>query len=152
VLYPLSYEGWPAHCSPAPRMAALRIGGMPATILVVDDDPVIQKLLAVNFEMEGYRVVTGGDGEEALAQVVAERPDVVLLDVMMPKLDGIEVVRRIKADPDTAAIPVLLLSAKAQSKDIAAGLEAGADGYITKPFDPLDLLERVAALLRRDPS
>jgi DNA-binding response OmpR family regulator len=125
---------------------------MPATILVVDDDPVIQKLLAVNFEMEGYRVVTGGDGAEALAQVAAEHPDVVLLDVMMPKLDGIEVVRRIKADPATAAIPVLLLSAKAQSKDIAAGLEAGADGYITKPFDPLDLLERVAVLLRPDPS
>ena len=101
--------------------------------------------------MHGYHLLEAGDGEQALAAVKEHSPDLVLLDVMMPKLDGIEVVRRIKADPDTAAIPVLLLSAKAQSKDIAAGLEAGADGYITKPFDPLDLLERVAALLRRDP-
>ena len=122
---------------------------MPATILVVDDDPVIQKLLAVNFEMEGYRVVTAGDGEEALAQVAAERPDAVVLDVMMPKIDGIEVVRRMRADAVVAAIPVLLLSARAQAKDIAEGLDAGADAYITKPFEPLDLLERVASLIER---
>ena len=122
---------------------------MPATILVVDDDPVIQKLLAVNFEMEGYRVVTAGDGEEALAQVALEHPDAVVLDVMMPKIDGIEVVRRMRADVGTAAIPVLLLSARAQAKDIAEGLDAGADAYMTKPFDPVDLLERVASLIGR---
>jgi len=122
---------------------------MPATILVVDDDPVIQKLLAVNFEMEGYRVLTAGDGSDALAQMAAERPDVVVLDVMMPKIDGIEVVRRMRADATTAAIPVLLLSARAQAKDIAEGLDAGADGYMTKPFEPLDLLDRVASLLAR---
>jgi DNA-binding response OmpR family regulator len=123
---------------------------MPATILVVDDDPVIQKLLAVNFEMEGYRVVTAGDGEEALAQVALEHPDAVVLDVMMPKIDGIEVVRRMRADAGTAVIPVLLLSARAQAKDIAEGLDAGADAYMTKPFDPVDLLERVASLIGRD--
>jgi adenylate cyclase len=122
---------------------------MPATILVVDDDPVIQKLLAVNFEMEGYRVVTAGDGEEALAQVAIERPDAVVLDVMMPKIDGIEVVRRMRADVAAATIPVLLLSARAQAKDIAEGLDAGADAYMTKPFDPVDLLERVASLIGR---
>src|SRR5579871_4000730 len=120
---------------------------MPATILVVDDDPVIQKLLAVNFEMEGYRVVTANDGEEALVSVGADHPDVVVLDVMMPKVDGIEVVRRIKGDAATASLPVLLLSAKAQAKDINEGLDAGADDYMTKPFDPVDLLDRVALLL-----
>ena len=122
---------------------------MPFTILVVDDDPVIQKLLAVNFEMEGYLVVTASDGEEALEQVAAERPGVVVLDVMMPKLDGIEVTRRIKADPDTRSTPVLLLSAKAQAKDIAIGMEAGADAYITKSvFNQDTLLDTVERLIR----
>jgi CheY-like chemotaxis protein len=121
---------------------------MPFTILVVDDDPVIQKLLAVNFEMEGYHVVTASDGEEALDRVAGERPAVVVLDVMMPKVDGIEVLRRIKANPITANTPVLLLSAKAQAQDIDDGMAAGADFYLTKPFEPLDLLDRVAWMLR----
>jgi CheY-like chemotaxis protein len=121
---------------------------MPFTILVVDDDPVIQKLLAVNFEMEGYHVVTASDGEEALDRVAAERPAVIVLDVMMPKVDGIEVLRRIKANPITANTPVLLLSAKAQAQDIDDGMAAGADFYLTKPFEPLDLLDRVAWMLR----
>jgi CheY-like chemotaxis protein len=117
------------------------------TILVVDDDPVIQKLLSVNFEMEGYRVVTAGDGVEGLEKVKSESPDLVLLDVMMPRMDGLEAARRLKADPATKHIPVLLLSAKAQSVDIQGGLEAGADDYVTKPFDPLELLDKVAALI-----
>jgi len=121
---------------------------MPFTILVVDDDPVIQKLLSVNFEMEGYRVVTASDGEEALDRVLSEAPAVVVLDVMMPKVDGIEVLRRIRANPGTGSTPVLLLSAKAQAKDIEDGMAAGADAYLTKPFEPLDLLDRVALLLR----
>jgi CheY-like chemotaxis protein len=121
---------------------------MPFTILVVDDDPVIQKLLSVNFEMEGYRVVTASDGEEALDRVLSEAPAVVVLDVMMPKVDGIEVLRRIRANPGTGSTPVLLLSAKAQAQDIEDGMAAGADAYLTKPFEPLDLLDRVALLLR----
>ena len=121
---------------------------MPFTILVVDDDPVIQKLLSVNFEMEGYRVVTASDGEEALDRVLSEAPAVVVLDVMMPKVDGIEVLRRIRANPGTGSTPVLLLSAKAQANDIEDGMAAGADAYLTKPFEPLDLLDRVALLLR----
>ena len=121
---------------------------MPFTILVVDDDPVIQKLLSVNFEMEGYRVVTASDGEEALDRVLSEAPAVVVLDVMMPKVDGIEVLRRIRANPGTGSTPVLLLSAKAQAQDIEDGMAAGADAYLTKPFEPLDLLHRVALLLR----
>src|SRR5688572_27809508 len=119
------------------------------TVLVVDDDPVIQKLLQVNFEMEGYSVITAGDGEEGLAKAQAERPDAVVLDVMMPKMDGLEVARRLKGDPDTESIPIILLSAKAQQADIQAGSATGAEGYLTKPFDPLELLQRVGALIDR---
>ncbi len=124
---------------------------MPATILVVDDDPVIQKLLSVNFEMEGYRVVCASDGLEGLQRAVSEHPDLILLDVMMPRMDGIAVVRELKSDPATAIIPVILLSAKAQATDVSGGLDAGADEYITKPFDPLELLDKVAALLGARP-
>jgi DNA-binding response OmpR family regulator len=123
------------------------LGLVPTTILVVDDDPVIQKLLSVNFEMEGYVVRTASDGVEGLEAVEAEVPDLILLDVMMPRMDGLEVVRRLKADGATAAIPVILLSAKAQAADISDGLDAGADDYITKPFDPLELLDKVADLI-----
>ena len=122
---------------------------MPGRVLVVDDDPVIQKLLKVNFEMEGYDVIVASDGLEGLQRARRDRPDVVVLDIMMPKMDGLEVVRALKADPDTASIPVLLLSAKAQSADLRAGDDAGADDYVTKPFDPLDLLERVGGLINR---
>ncbi len=124
---------------------------MPATILVVDDDPVIQKLLSVNFEMEGYRVVCASDGLEGLQRAVSEHPDLIRLDVMMPRMDGIAVVRELKSDPATAIIPVILLSAKAQATDVSGGLDAGADEYITKPFDPLELLDKVAALLGARP-
>lgn len=115
-------------------------------MLVVDDDPVIVTLLRVNFEMEGYTVIDAGDGEEGLAVTRRERPDVIVLDVMMPKLDGLGMARQLRADPDVASIPILLLSAKAQATDVAAGL-AVADDYVTKPFEPLELLDRVAALL-----
>ncbi|MDQ3756252.1 MAG: response regulator [Actinomycetota bacterium] len=120
-----------------------------ATVLVVDDDPVIQKLLQVNFEMEGYSVITAGDGEEGLAKAQAERPDAVVLDVMMPKMDGLEVARRLKGDPETQGIPIVLLSAKAQQADIQAGTATGAEEYLTKPFDPLELLQRVGELIAR---
>jgi two-component system alkaline phosphatase synthesis response regulator PhoP len=116
------------------------------TVLVVDDDPVIVKLLQVNFEMEDYRVLTAGDGVSGLTAAGAHRPDVVVLDVMMPGMDGLEVSRRMREDEATRDIPVLLLSAKAQGSDIAAGLEV-ADGYMTKPFEPLELLDRVVELV-----
>lgn len=118
-------------------------------MLVVDDDPVIQKLLQVNFEMEGYSVVTAADGEEGLARARADHPDVIVLDVMMPKMNGLEVAQALKADESTAGIPIILLSAKAQEADVQAGRETGANDYVTKPFDPLDLLERVAGLVHR---
>ena len=118
------------------------------TVLVVDDDPVIVNLLQVNFEIEGYDVLTAHGGESGLIQAKAEHPDAVVLDVMMPGMDGLEVARRLRSDPNTARIPIVLLSAKAQSADIQAGLEV-ADEYITKPFEPLELLERVRALVAR---
>ncbi len=116
-------------------------------MLVVDDDPVIQGLLRVNFEMEGYEVIVAGDGVEGLERARSEQPDVVILDVMMPRMDGLEVARTLKADPATAPIPILLLSAKAQEVDVRAGGATGADAYVTKPFDPLELLKRVEALI-----
>ncbi|MHB1535202.1 MAG: response regulator transcription factor [Acidimicrobiales bacterium] len=121
------------------------------TILVVDDDPVIVKLLEVNFEMEGYRVFSAADGAAGIEAARRLRPDVIVLDVMMPVMDGMEAARRLRADPDTARVPILLLSAKAQAPDVLAGLEV-ADGYVTKPFEPLELLDRVAQLLARSRS
>jgi DNA-binding response OmpR family regulator len=120
---------------------------VPRKVLVVDDDPVIQRLLQVNFEMEGWKVVIADDGVAGLEAARKERPDCILLDVMMPKKDGLTVAAELKADPDTASIPVVLLSAKAQAGDLGAGMATGADEYITKPFDPLELLDRVIALI-----
>ena len=119
------------------------------TVLVVDDDPSIQRLVVITFEMEGWQVLIADDGVAGLAAAKRESPDAILLDVMMPKMDGLSVATELKADPDTARIPVILLSAKAQAGDLGAGLAAGADEYITKPFDPLELLELVTTLIER---
>jgi DNA-binding response OmpR family regulator len=119
------------------------------TVLVVEDDPVILRLLEVNFELEGFEVLLAHDGAEGLDLAKAHRPDLVISDIMMPKLSGIELVTALKADPGTAEIPIVLLSAKAQTSDLKAGMDAGADDYITKPFEPLDLVERVNVLLSR---
>ena len=119
-----------------------------AKVLLVDDDPVILKLLQVNFEMEGYTVMTAADGVEGLEKARSERPDIVLLDIMMPRMDGLQVTQALKGDESTKDIPIILLSAKAQASDIQAGRDMGADDYLTKPFDPLELLERVGDLLQ----
>ncbi|MHB1787037.1 MAG: response regulator transcription factor [Acidimicrobiales bacterium] len=118
-----------------------------ATVLVVDDDPVIQKLLQVNFEVEGFDVVLASDGQEGLDTARRIKPDVVLLDVMMPRMDGLKVAAALKADAKTAKIPIILLSAKAQEPDLRAGRATGADEYVTKPFDPLELLATVRSLI-----
>jgi DNA-binding response OmpR family regulator len=124
---------------------------MPApTVLVVEDDPTILQLLEVNFEMEGFIVLRAEDGEQGLAVARESRPDVIVSDVMMPKMSGLELVQALKASPDTKSIPVILLSAKAQGADVRTGLEAGADDYITKPFEPLDLIDRVNSVLLRN--
>ena len=118
------------------------------TVLVCDDDPIIVNLLQVNFEIEGYDVIPATGGDAGLARARSDRPDVIVLDVMMPGIDGLEVARRLRADEATRRIPIVLVSAKAQSADVDAGL-AVADAYVTKPFDPLELLDRVEALLSR---
>ena len=118
-----------------------------STVLVVDDDPVILKLLEVNFEMEGFTVLVARDGEEGIAVARADQPDLIVSDIMMPKVSGLELVTALKSDPATSEIPIILLSAKAQNADVRSGLDAGADDYVTKPFEPLDLVDRVNRLL-----
>ena len=115
--------------------------------MIVDDDPVVRRMLQLTFEAEGFEVVTAADGVEALAAVRGDRPAILVLDIMMPKLDGMKVMRELKADDDLRNIPVILLSAKATSFDIELGLKAGAADYVTKPCDPIDLVDRVRNLL-----
>src|SRR5690606_10556941 len=123
---------------------------MPApTVLVVEDDPVILRLLEVNFDLEGFTVVLAHDGAEGVEAARATPPDIIISDIMMPKMSGLELVAALKGDPATASIPIILLSAKAQTSDLKLGMDSGADDYVTKPFEPLDLVERVNALLSR---
>ncbi|MBI4728953.1 MAG: response regulator [Acidobacteria bacterium] len=116
-------------------------------VLVVDDDRVILQLLEVNLEMEGYDVRTAANGEQALSDVKVFRPDIVILDIMMPRMDGMEVCRRIQADPASADVPVVFLSAKAQDLDVRRGYELGVAAYLTKPFDPQELIDTVERVL-----
>jgi CheY-like chemotaxis protein len=117
-------------------------------VLVVDDDATIRRLLQITLETEGFSVTTAGDGVEGLRMAQEEpRPDLVLLDIMMPGMDGLQVCHTLKNDPATRDTPVVLLSAKAQSHDIELGMRVGADDYITKPPDLLDLVTRVRQLL-----
>ncbi len=122
---------------------------MAETILVVDDDPDIARFVEVNLRSAGYDVAVAGDGEAALEQAGALRPDLVLLDVMMPRLDGFEVAQRLRKNPQTANTSIIMLTAKALSADKVTGLQSGADDYIIKPFDPIELLARVKGTLRR---
>ena len=118
-------------------------------ILVVDDEEDLLELVRYKLTKEGYRVQCVGTGEDALKAVRKQPPDLVVLDWMLPAVDGLEVCRRIKADPKTRDIPVIMLTAKGEESDVVAGLERGADDYIAKPFSPRVLAARVKALLRR---
>ncbi|HET9723324.1 MAG TPA: response regulator [Actinomycetota bacterium] len=122
---------------------------MPETILVVDDDPDIARFVEVNLRSAGYDVSVASDGEQALERAAQLRPDLVLLDVMMPRIDGFEVAQRLRRNPQTANTSIIMLTAKALSTDKVLGLTAGADDYIIKPFDPIELLARVKGTLRR---
>ena len=116
-------------------------------ILVVDDEIYIVHILDFSLGMEGYEVVTALDGEAALEKVKVEKPDLIVLDIMMPKLDGYETCKILKTDPETKNIPVILLSAKGRNVDQKMGFQVGADDYITKPFSPRKLVERINMIL-----
>jgi adenylate cyclase len=120
----------------------------PPRILIVDDNETNRDILVTRLATQGYELSQAADGEEALVAAKEQLPDLILLDVMMPKLDGVEVCRRLKSDASLPFMPIILVTAKADSKDVVAGLEAGADEYLTKPIDQMALLARVKSVLR----
>jgi DNA-binding response OmpR family regulator len=121
-------------------------------VLVADDEEDIRALVAFRLQRAGYEVITAADGEEALTLATTRLPDLVVLDMMMPKATGLEVTRSLRGQDSTKDIPVILLTARAQEADVASGFEAGADDYVKKPFSPTDLQLRVQALLERRPA
>ena len=122
---------------------------MKPLILVVEDETALVTLLRYNLEREGYRVTTAQDGDEALISASEDRPDLVLLDWMLPITSGLEVCRRLRRQTDTRDVPVLMLTARGEDADKVRGLDSGADDYITKPFSPAELIARIRAVLRR---
>jgi phosphate regulon transcriptional regulator PhoB len=122
---------------------------MSSRVLIVEDEPDIRELVVHHLKREGYLVSAASSGEEALRQVQAAPPDLVLLDLMMPAMDGLEVCRRLRQDPATVSLPIVMLTAKGDEVDRVLGLEIGADDYIVKPFSPKELLARIRAVLRR---
>jgi DNA-binding response OmpR family regulator len=157
LLYPLSYggPGGSEHYQPCADVP-VRAGGAGRTlagvstplgrVLVVDDSDVIRQLIQVNLELEGFEVVTAADGQECLDVVSAVRPDVVTLDVVMPRLDGWKTSRRLREGSDTAGIKIAMVTACAQESDFRKGREVGVDAYLTKPFDPVELVRTVREL------
>ncbi|HEX8234957.1 MAG TPA: response regulator [Abditibacteriaceae bacterium] len=121
---------------------------MSKTILAVDDEKHIVRLVQINLQKEGYNVVTASNGREALDKVNAERPDLIIMDVMMPELDGFGALKILKEDEATASIPVIMLTAKAQDADVFQGWKSGADLYLTKPFNPQELITFVKRIFQ----
>lgn len=120
---------------------------MTKKILIADDDPTIIKLLQVNLEMEGYEVIAAEDGEQAVEKAQESAPDLIVLDIMMPRMDGWAAREALKEIDSVAGVPVIFLSARAQQADIQKGYEAGVAEYVTKPFDPMDLLAIIEQIL-----
>ncbi|MEV6300726.1 response regulator [Actinoplanes sp. NPDC051861] len=119
------------------------------TVLVADDDADIRDLVAFKLEQAGLEVITVGDGQAAVESARANRPDLAVLDVSMPGLSGIDVCRALRADPATAGMLIIMLTARVQEQDVEGGFSAGADDYVTKPFSPRELVSRIQALLTR---
>jgi diguanylate cyclase (GGDEF)-like protein len=122
----------------------------PDLILVVDDDPDIAGFVAFNLEMHGYEVMRARDGQEALEQMETRRPDLAVIDWMMPRMDGVELTQKLRSEPLTSALPVIMLTAKSMTVDKVLGLTAGVDDYLVKPFDTAELIARVSSTLRRN--
>ncbi|MDI6746806.1 MAG: phosphate regulon transcriptional regulator PhoB [Rhodocyclaceae bacterium] len=122
---------------------------MPASILVVEDEPAIQALIATNLRRHGHAVSAALDAEDAMRQIKAALPDLILLDWMLPGMSGLECARQLRADPRTRQLPIIMLTARGEEHDRVTGLESGADDYVTKPFSPRELLARIQAVLRR---
>lgn len=120
---------------------------MTRKIILAEDEPQIARLIEFKLKKEGYEVTWKENGEEALKAIRADKPDLILLDVMMPVMDGYEVLRRLKEDENLKSIPVVMLTARAQEKDVVKGIDMGAEDYITKPFHPAELLARVKRIL-----
>ena len=174
MLYPLSYGGSPTekgyqstgvpvtypryrlvHLGEMPRMAVVTSPSVTqglGRVLVVDDDEVIRQLIAVNLQLEGFDVATAVDGQDCLERVQSIEPDVITLDVMMPRLDGWETAVQLRKAPETAHIKVVLITARAQEDDIARGTNVGADAYLTKPFDPGEMIRVVRELAGAPPA
>jgi two-component system alkaline phosphatase synthesis response regulator PhoP len=125
---------------------------MPGTIAIIEDESNIVELVKYNLDRDGYHTISANNGKKGLDLVRQELPDLVILDLMMPELDGISVCKQLRADPQTKNIPVIILTAKSEEADRVLGLEIGADDYVTKPFSPRELVARVRAVLRRSGS
>lgn len=120
-------------------------------ILIVEDEPDLLEVMQYNLNREGYKVIACRNGEQGLSRIRTDNPDLVVLDLMLPGMDGLEVCRRVKADPVTRAIPIIMVTARGEESEIVLGLGLGADDYVTKPFRPKELVARVKVVLRRAP-
>jgi DNA-binding response OmpR family regulator len=146
---PVARPGAPTEAGPYPRRADDRGTGSPVRVLVVEDEPNIRDLVVLHLTLEGMTPVAVGDGNEALRLARAEPFDLIVLDLMLPGLDGVTVCRAIRREPVNADVPILMLTARREESDKVLGLDSGADDYLTKPFGVRELVARVRALLRR---
>ena len=158
MLYPLSYGGSGTGKATSPGRSPRRrgaganlhrMGGSRGRVLVVDDSDVIRQLICMNLELEGFEVVTAVDGQDALDKVHVVEPDVMTIDVKMPRLDGFDTVERLRADPRTCGLKIAMVTACAQETDLARGAAVGVDAYLTKPFDPDALVRTIRDLVAR---